>query len=199
MHKVARAEPVIGTVASTVTAWRAFDKLDDTALAKVAQARAAHRRLIWQHLATRPQGFPQVQVAGQVWDGWLVIDVDATLVACHSGKQGAAPTYKKHIFGLHPIVVTVANTGEILTIYLRKGNSGSNTAADHITVLRAAVAQIPARYRKNIIFRCDGAGATKDLLNWITSEAAERGCDWRYSVGFDVTQPWPAAGHPACG
>jgi hypothetical protein len=147
-----------------------------------------HRRLIWQHLAARSQGFPWVVVAGQVWDGWLVLDVDASLVECHSGKEGAAPTYKKHLFGLHPLVVTVANTGEILVINLRKGNSGSNTVDDHVTVLTEAVAQLPARYRKQIIFRADGAGATKELLAWIKTTAATGGYDWRYSVGFDVTE-----------
>jgi hypothetical protein len=189
MREVARAEVAIGTVASSVTAWRTFDELDEATLEKIARARASHRRIIWQHLAAGPQGFPWVQVAGHVWDGWIVIDVDASLIECHSDKQGAAPTYKKHIYGLHPIVVTVANTGEILVIYLRKGNAGSNTADDHIKVLGAAVAQIPARYRKKIIFRCDGAGATKDLLAWIKAEAARCGYDWRYSVGFDVTEP----------
>ncbi|WP_248966273.1 hypothetical protein [Sphaerisporangium perillae] len=39
----------------------------------------------------RPAGFPWMQVAGQVWGGWIVIDVDASLVECHSDKQGAAP------------------------------------------------------------------------------------------------------------
>ena len=35
------------------------------------------------------------------------------------------------------------NTGEFLAATLRRGNAGSNTAADHITVLDAALAQIP--------------------------------------------------------
>ncbi|WP_158632004.1 IS1380 family transposase [Micromonospora sp. Llam0] len=115
--------------------------------------------------------------------------MDASLVESHSDKQGAAPTYKKHIFGLHPLIVSVANTGEMLTVLLRDGNSGSNTVADHLTVLADAVAQIPARYRRQIIFRADGAGATKDLLAWIKTEAAEHGYTWHYSVGFDVTAP----------
>ena len=32
----------------------------------------------------------------------VVADVDATLIAAHSDKQGAAPTYKRRI-GLHPL------------------------------------------------------------------------------------------------
>jgi hypothetical protein len=155
---------------------------------RLAAARAAQRRGVWAALAARPAGFPWLEVAGHAWDGWIVMDVDASLVESHSDKQGAEPTFKKHIFGLHPIVVSVANTDEVLAVLLRKGNAGSNTVADHITVLGEAVAQIPAAYRKKIIFRADGAGATKDLLAWIKAEAARNGYTWHYSVGFDVTE-----------
>jgi hypothetical protein len=48
------------------------------------------------------------------------MDVDASLVESHSDNQGAEPTFKKHIFGLHPIVVSVANTDEVLAVLLRK-------------------------------------------------------------------------------
>jgi hypothetical protein len=146
------------------------------------------RREVWAALAARPAGFPWLEVAGQVWDGWIVVDVDASLVESHSDKQGAAATFKKHIYGLHPIVVSVANTSEVLAVLLRNGNAGSNTVADHITVLTETIAQIPVRYRKKVIFRADGAGATKDLLGWIKAEAAEKGYTWHYSVGFDVTE-----------
>src|SRR5690606_19579584 len=117
-------------------------------LAKIAKVRAAHRRGMWTRLAARPDGFPWLRVAGQTWHGWTIIDVDASLVESHSDKQGAAPTYKKHIFGLHPILVSCSNTGEVLAVLLRDGNAGSNTVADHIRVLTDAVAQIPARYRR---------------------------------------------------
>lgn len=183
-----RAQVVCGPVASTATVWRVFAELDETALAQLAAARAVQRRRVWAALAARPGGFPWVAVAGQVWHGWIVIDVDASLVESHSDKQGAAATFKKHVYGLHPIVVSVANTGEVLAVLLRKGNAGSNTVADHVTVLTEAIAQIPARHRKKIIFRADGAGATKDLLSWIKAEAAEKGYTWHYSVGFDVTE-----------
>lgn len=184
-----QSQVVLQTVASTPTAWRAFEELDAVALAKITKVRAVLRRAIWARLAARPGGFPWVAVAGQVWHGWIVLDVDASLVESHSDKEGAAPTYKKHIFGLHPIIVSVANTDEVLAVLLRKGNAGSNTVADHVVVLREAVAGLPARYRRKIIFRADGAGATKDLLAWIKAEAACHGYDWRYSVGFDVTEP----------
>lgn len=185
---LADAQIVCGPAASPATVWRVFADLDAAALARLAAARAAQRRRVWAALAARPTGFPWLRVAGHDWDGWIVLDVDASLIESHSDKQGAEPTFKKHIFGLHPIVVTVANTGEVLAVLLRKGNAGSNTVADHITVLGEAIAQIPARYRKKIIFRADGAGATKDLLAWIKAEAARNGYTWHYSVGFDVTE-----------
>ncbi len=56
-------------------------------------------------------------------------------------------------------------------------------------MLREAIAQLPARYRRKIIFRADGAGATKDLLTWIKTEATQHGYTWHYSAGFDVTEP----------
>jgi hypothetical protein len=48
---------------------------------------------------------------------------------------------------------------------LRSGNAGSNTVADHLTVLHEAIAQIPADFRAKILI--DGAGATHELLEAI--------------------------------
>ena len=59
-----------------------------------------------------------------------------------------------------------------------KGAAHSGNLANGLPVFKVlteAIAQIPTRYRKKIIFRADGAGATKDLLSWIKSEAAEKG------------------------
>jgi hypothetical protein len=38
-----------------------------------------------------------------------VIDVDATLVVCHSEKQGCAATFK-HTYGYHPVLAWLDNT-----------------------------------------------------------------------------------------
>jgi len=76
----------------------------------------------------------------------LVVDVDATLVPAHSDKEQAAPTFKRG-YGHHPLWAFVdhgpAGTGEPVACLLRKGNAGSNTAADHITVIRDAPRQLP--------------------------------------------------------
>jgi hypothetical protein len=94
-----------------------------------------------------------------------VLDVDATLVEVHSEKQDAAAHFKGG-YGFHPILVWLDNTNEALAGLLRPGNAGANTAADHIEVTDAALAQIPDehRYGTPILVRADGAGATKAWL-----------------------------------
>lgn len=95
----------------------------------------------------------------------LVIDIDASLVTCHSEKESAAATFKGG-FGYHPLLAFLDNAGEALAGLLRPGNAGSNTAVDHITVTDLALAQIPdtQRYGCPILIRADGAGATRDWL-----------------------------------
>jgi hypothetical protein len=118
----------------------------------------------------------------------LIIDLDATLVTSHSEKEHAAPTFKRG-FGFHPLCAFVdhgpTGTGEPLAILLRPGNAGSNTAADHITVVRQALAQLPGqrpghRPGRKVLVRTDGAGGTKALIEWLTSRRLS------YSVGFTL-------------
>ena len=53
---------------------------------------------------------------------------------------------------------TCDNTGELLVVMLREGNAGSNTGADHVTVLSAAIAPIPSAHRRDLLVTNDGAG-----------------------------------------
>ena len=46
----------------------------------------------------------------------------------------------------------------------RPGNAGSNTFTDHKEVLAAALKQVPARFRRRVMVRIDGAGASHDLI-----------------------------------
>jgi len=78
-------------------------------------------------------------------------------------------------------------TEEFLAASLRPGNAGSNTAADHIDVLGQAIAQIPATHRRDVLIRSDGAGASHDLLEWISEQNRIRGRRVEYSVGFSIT------------
>ncbi|WP_233606310.1 transposase [Micromonospora sp. Llam0] len=115
---------------SESTVRRALAGLDETALRRIATARAKVRARVWDLLARRPQGFPWLTVAGKPLTGWVVIDMDATLITAHSDKQGAAATFKKG-YGHHPLGAWCANTAESLAMLLRPGNAGSNTVSDH--------------------------------------------------------------------
>lgn len=176
---------VLGVVASPATVWRMLDELTPGRLRKIAVARARARRHVWAQI---PGGLPASKVAGRsLEEGVVVLDVDATIVVAHSEKEQAAPTFK-HTFGYHPIGVWCDNTEEFLTAMLRTGRAGSNTAADHVTVLTDAIAQIPGTYRKHLLIRCDGAGASHELVDWLHKQDQVRGRTVEYSVGFAVTE-----------
>jgi hypothetical protein len=71
-----------------------------------------------------------------------------------------------------------------LAALLRPGNAGSNTAADHLTVIRAALRQLPSyraghRPGRKILIRVDGAGATHELLDWLVGQRLYTGCHTR--------------------
>jgi hypothetical protein len=176
-----RAHPeVFGPVASDPTVSRCIDTLAadaPAALAAIASARAQIRRRAWDLAAEHAPD------AGTDATTPLVIDVDATLVTAHSEKEQAAPTFKRG-FGFHPLWTFVDHgpegTGEPLSVLLRAGNAGSNTVADHVTVLRAALAQLPGDRRpgKNVLIRVDGAGGTHGLIEWLTRRRLA------YSIGF---------------
>ena len=91
--------------------------------------------------------------------------MDATLITAHSEKENPAGNYKGG-YGFHPLQAYADETREALGGLLRAGNAGSNTAADHKTVLDLALAQIPAEYVESlqILVRADTAGATHGLL-----------------------------------
>ena len=78
-----------------------------------------------------------------------------------------------------------AGTGEPLAVLLRPGNAGSNTAADHITVIRDALRQLPGhrsgtRPGRKVLIRSDAAGCTHELLDWLVARRLS------YSVGFTL-------------
>jgi hypothetical protein len=165
---LAHQEPVFGAAPSDTTVRRTLELADPRTLDKIARARAAVRAHVWSLICARPTGFPWLAIAGKVLAGWLVIDLDATLITAHSDKEGAAPTWKKG-FGFHPLGAWAANTRECLAMLLRPGNAGSNTFADHKEVLAAAIRQVPARFRRRLLVRVDGAGASHELIKHLLS------------------------------
>ena len=67
---------------------------------------------------------------------------------------------------------------------LRPGNAGSNTASEHMEVVRLALAQLPARLRRRVLIRTDSGGGTHEFLAWLTSP----GRRLHYSVGMTITE-----------
>jgi hypothetical protein len=183
---VLRGSPgVFGAVASDPTVSRTITMLAvdaPRALAAINTARAAARAAAWSLAGDH------VPDHGTDADRPVVIDLDATLVTAHSDKEGAAATFKRG-YGFHPLWAFADHgadgTGEPLAFLLRPGNAGSNTAIDHITVTRAALAQLPShvpgtRPGRRVLIRTDGAGCTHDYLDWLCSQRLA------YSVGFTL-------------
>jgi Transposase DDE domain group 1 len=168
-------EALFGAVASDSTAFRVIARIAaEPGLVDVL--RAAHARArerFWER-----HGAPER----------LTIDVDATLITAHSEKEQAAGNYKGG-YGFFPLMAYADETREALGGLLRPGNAGSNTAADHVTVLDLALEQIPARYIENleILVRADSAGATHGLIDYC------REANLRFSVGYELTEKVRAA------
>ena len=107
-------------------------------------------------------------------------------------SECALPTQTRRA-GFHPLGVWCDETGEALAAVLRPGNAGANTAADHVKMLDAALAQLPAAWRTGhrigddrldvvhpIVVRADSAGATHGFVDALV----ERNIG--FSIGFDV-------------
>jgi hypothetical protein len=178
-------EHVFGPAASTTTMWRLVDtRIDAKHLPAIRAARADARAAAWVAGAAPAPG------------GWLHLDVDATLTIDHSdNKEQAAPTWKK-TFGHHPLLVFLDRPeiagGEALAGLLRAGNAGSNTAADHVTVLEWALESLPADWRPDpdqpgapkVLVRSDSAGATHAFAD--ACRAAGVGFSFGYAVDTRV-------------
>jgi DDE family transposase len=178
-------EHVFGVAASTTTMWRLVDaRVDAKHLPGIRAARAHAREQAWAAGAAPERG------------QWLILDVDATLTIDHSdNKEQAAPTWKK-TFGHHPLLVFLDRPdiagGEALAGLLRPGNAGSNTAADHVTVLQWALESLPPGYRpdpedgggQKVVVRCDSAGATHTFAQ--ACRAGGVGFSFGYAVDIRV-------------
>ena len=176
---LADRQDLFGPVASMPTTWRVLDRVDAGHLGPVRAARAAARERAW------------AAGAGPDLDQELRMDFDATITIAHSEKENAAATWKR-TFGFHPLLCFLDRpeiaSGEALAGLHRKGNAGSNTAADHITVLKMALASLPeyARPRPGdpdsprLLARSDSAGATHKFAK----ACVDSGVD--FSFGFPV-------------
>ena len=186
-----RAEPELyGPVASDPTVSRTIDALAadaPAALRAMNTARAAARKRAW---SLAGEHAPDHATSARTP---LIIDVDATLVTSHSDKEQAAPTFKRG-YGFHPLCAFVDHgaegSGEPLALMLRAGNAGSNTAADHITLIKDALRQLPShvpgrRPGRRVLIRTDAAGCTHDVVAWMAAQRLS------YSVGFTLPASTP--------
>jgi hypothetical protein len=172
-------QDLFGAVASMPTAWRVLDRVDQTHLDGVRAARAVARAAAW------------AAGAGPDLGGELCVDFDATITIAYSEKENAAATWKK-TFGFHPLLCFLDRPevagGEALAGLLRAGNAGSNTAADHISVLDLALAALPGQAQPRpgeadgprLLARSDSAGATHAFA----AACRQRGVG--FSFGFPV-------------
>lgn len=169
---------LFGAVPSDTTVARTLHEITpenkDALLAAVAQV----RKEVWRRAKVAEGDDP------------VVVDIDASLVEIHSeNKEQAAPNYKGG-YGFHPMFCFADASGETLSALLRPGNAGANTVADHVSVLDAAIAQLPgdiaAGHRagdgqelveREVVVRADSAGCTEDFL---------KACRERH-VGFYVS------------
>jgi len=165
IERLRSQEDLFGFVPSDSTVFRTFHEITPSVRARLSEALADVRAQVWSRSSVTTGSSP------------VVLDIDASLVEIHTdGKQHAAPTYKGG-FGFHPMFCFADATGEALSGLLRPGNAGSNTVADHVTVLDAAVAQLPevvraghgkgddpAFVRRPVVCRTDSAGSTEGFV-----------------------------------
>jgi hypothetical protein len=183
-----RSQPqVFGTVASDPTISRVFAALAldvDDAVAAIRDVRADARAAAWA------QRRPLAGTPGERSGGQVIVDIDATLVTAHSDKEGAEPTFKRG-FGFAPMCTFVDHgehgTGEPLAIDLRPGKASPWNSADHLATLDAALAQLPARERGQVLVRSDTGACSKIFLHHVTAAGLE------YSIGFQAQDTVKAA------
>jgi hypothetical protein len=183
--------PVFGAPPSDTTVRRTLELAGEKTLARIAKARARIRSHVWSLIAATAAGFPWLVIAGKTLRDWVIIDMDATLITAHSEKEGAAPTFKMG-FGFHPLAAWCANTRECLAMLMRGGNAGSNTVKDHIEVLAAAIAQVPARSRRQLLVRTGGAGAARETITHLM-KLNTRLRTVRFTCGWAITKADEAA------
>jgi hypothetical protein len=185
---------LFGPVASVPTCWRALNEIaggGSRVLARITAAVNAARRQAWAAAAGRHGALPGVRIADKTLEQVTCIRLDASVVSAHSDKELAEPNYKG--FGHHPLLAYCDNTGEPLAGKLRRGGAGSNTMADHLEVLGAAITALPPVFRRRLMVTCDGAGASHGLIARLDKLAARPGHQLIYSVGWELGERERAA------
>jgi hypothetical protein len=135
----------------------------ESELAGIRAARARARARAWV------QGAPPERA---------IIDCDATPIAVHSEKEGAAGHYEGG-FGFNPLIASCGrDPGQDPAARERRRNN----ADDHLALLDLALEQLhPQALDGEILARSDSAGASHDLAD------ACREYDIRFSFGYPLS------------
>jgi hypothetical protein len=162
---------LFGEVASDATIWRTFQDIDEAVLDGLRRARAEARAGVWA--ATDA---PEV----------TILDVDAALVEIHSENKERATSHYKRGYGFHPMFCFADHSGEALAGILRPGNATSNSGADQLAVVDAAVASLPETRRTGhtegddpagvahpMVVRADSAGAVRAFVHGLVARNIE--------------------------
>ncbi|MGH9089583.1 MAG: IS1380 family transposase [Acidimicrobiales bacterium] len=184
-----RSQPgLFGPVPSDSTLHRTICAIDEATLGYLGEAMRDVRAQVWRR-SSATSGTAAV-----------VLDIDASLVEIHSEKkEGTAATYKGG-YGFHPMFCFADATGEALAGLLRPGNAGANSIEDHLAVLDAAIAQLPAEVAAGHRDGDDAAGVGRPLR--VRADSA--GCSTRFAsacrsrnIGFSVVARSNRAIHAA--
>lgn len=152
---------LFGSVPSDSTLYRTFRSISAETLSDLCEAMAEVRTKVWR------------RAAATTGTATVVLDIDGSLHQIHSeNKEEAAANYKGG-YGFHPMYCFADATGETLAVRLRPGNAGANNIADHVALLDAAIAGLPAEIaaghrpgddaslvRRPVQVRTDSAGCT---------------------------------------
>lgn len=187
---LADQKQAFGQVASVPTAYRTLEEIAGGGARlepKLTAALNTARRQAWSQVVGRHGRLPEVRIADKTLAGVTCIRIDATVTPAHSDKEGAEANFKG--FGHHPLLAYCDNTGaEPLAWMLRKGSAGSNTAADHIAIVDAAIAALPPVFRRKLMVTVDGAGFSHKLLEHLDDLASRRGRTLIYSAGWELDE-----------
>ncbi len=110
---------------------------------------------------------------------WAMIDVDGTLVGTTGACKGGMDIAYGGTWGYHPLVVSLANTGEVLSIVNRPGNRPSHEGA--AAALDRAMAVCFAGGFRRVLLRGDtDFSQTAHLDRWDDDERV------RFLFGYDA-------------
>lgn len=178
---------LFGSVPSDSTLYRTFRSINAKTLSELSVAVAEARAKVWR------------RAAATTGTGTVVLDIDGSLHQIHSeNKEEAAANYKGG-YGFHPIYCFADATGETLAVALRPGNAGANNIADHVALLDAAIAGLPAEIAAGHRGG-DDAGLVRRPIQVRTDSAGCTGFVWHArsrNVGFAVIARSNAAIHAA--